>query len=580
MRIVIDRNVSVPMRDGEVLMADVYRPESRARLPTLVIRHPYDRELSIMLNTGFDVLRAVRAGYAVVVQDTRGRWASGGRFDPYRSEAVDGADTVSWAAAQPWSAGKVAMAGVSYFGATQWWAASQSPDSLVAIAPSQTSSSMYEGWTYQGGALQLGFLLFWTLTDLALGELGRRAASGATTEPAYQRLVEAVDSIDTLYRHLPLRDVPVLGDIAPYYADWLDHPVDGPYWAAVAPKEFYEQVSVPALNIGGWHDIFLGGTLENYTGMRRRGATPGARDLQRLIIGPWAHGVFTADYPERSYGLLASGDGFDLTGAQLRWYDHLLKGEANGVDREPRVKFFVMGANEWREADDWPLPGTVYTDYWLHSNGQANSARGTGLLSLTRPGSEPDDVFLYDPRNPVPTVGGQTLLPGTMLVTNAGPRDQQAVEARHDVLCYTSEPLTHPLEVIGPVKLILYVSSSAPDTDFTGKLVDVYPDGRAELVTDGILRARYRESMASPVWLKVGQVYEIEIDLRATATVFRRHHRVRLEVSSSNFPRFDRNTNTGGIIAAEGAADLVPAVNRVHHCAGYPSRLVLPVPAG
>ena len=236
-----------------------------------------------------------------------------------------------------------------------------------------------------------------------------------------------------------------------------------------------------------------------------------------------------------------------------------------------------MGANEWRDEDDWPLPGTEYADYFLHSGGRANTAAGDGGLSTDAPGDEPEDVYLYDPRNPVPTTGGGTFLPGLSIGANAGPRDQRAVEARHDVLCYTTEPLAAPLEVIGPVRAVLHVSSSATDTDFTAKLVDVAPDGRAENLADGILRARYRESLSEPSPLEPERVYEVTVDLVATAAVISAGHRIRLEVSSSNFPRFDRNTNTGGVIATEGEADLRPAVNRVHHTRVRPSRLVLPV---
>jgi putative CocE/NonD family hydrolase len=282
-------------------------------------------------------------------------------------------------------------------------------------------------------------------------------------------------------------------------------------------------------------------------------------------------------FPERSYGLAAGIEAADLTGLQLRWFDWLLRGTDTGLAGDKPVRLFVMGANVWRDEDDWPLPGTEYVDYFLHSRGRANTAGGDGGLSADAPGDEPEDVYLYDPRDPVPTTGGPTFLPGLFIGANAGPRDQRVVESRHDVLCYTSEPLAEPVEVIGPVLAVLHVSSSAPDTDFTAKLVDVAPDGRAENLADGILRARYRESLSEPSPLEPGRVYQVTVDLVATAVVFAAGHRIRLEVSSSNFPRFDRNTNTGGVIAGEGEADLRQAVNRVHHTRALPSRLVLPV---
>jgi putative CocE/NonD family hydrolase len=236
-----------------------------------------------------------------------------------------------------------------------------------------------------------------------------------------------------------------------------------------------------------------------------------------------------------------------------------------------------MGSNQWRTEADWPLPDTQYRSYYLHSGGAANTANGDGVLSQAAPGSEPHDSYTYDPRSTVPTVGGQSLLPGSMIALNVGPRDQRAVESRPDVLCYTTPPLEHDTEVTGPIELVLYIASSARDTDFTGKLVDVFPDGRALALTDGILRARYRNSLAAPELLLPGTIYELHIDLIATANVFRAGHCIRLDVSSSNFPRFDRNTNTGGAIAGETAADFVLAINRIFHDQAHASYLILPI---
>ena len=241
----------------------------------------------------------------------------------------------------------------------------------------------------------------------------------------------------------------------------------------------------------------------------------------RLIIGPWAHGQIFGAFPGRRFGALAGADGIDTTALQLQWFDHVIKGtEGTGVDPAKPVKIFVMGPDVWRDEADWPLPDTEYTNFYLGSGGRANSAAGDGALSLDGPGDDPDDVYLYDPRDPVPTVGGETFLPSLPIGANSGPHDQAEVERRRDVLCFTSDPMTADLEVIGPVELVLHASSSAPDTDFIGKLVDVHPDGRAEMVTDGILRARYRESPTEPRVLEPNQVYELRIDMSATATVF------------------------------------------------------------
>ncbi len=577
MSLVIDKNVMVGMRDGVRLATDVYRPEGGGPYPTIVQRTPYNKELPVLVNFCFDVLRAAQAGYAVVVQDGRGRYQSEGTFDAFTDEARDGADTVAWAAAQPWSTGAVGMVGGSYFGATQWLAAIEAPEALRAIAPFVTTDQYYESWAYQGGAFQLGFNLHWTLTTLGFGELMRQVGSGAAPMERVGALVAAVDANDELYRRLPLRHAPELDGLAPYYQDWLAHPSYDAFWKAIAPRESYEKITVPALNMGGWYDLFLKGTLANYLGMKERGGSEPARRLQRLVVGPWAHGPLSGWYPERSYGLMSGTDASDITGLQLRWFDALLKGEDTGLEADKPVRLFVMGANVWRDEDDWPLPDTAYVDYFLRSGGHANTADGDGELSAEAPGEQPEDVFIYDPTDPVPTTGGPTFLPGLFIGANAGPFDQRAVEQRADVLCYTTPPLAEPLEVTGPVELVVHVSSSAPDTDVTGKLVDVHPDGRAENLCEGILRARYRNSLSEPELMERGQVYELTVDLVATANVFAAGHRIRLEVSSSNFPRFDRNTNTGGTIADETEQDLRPATNRVHHCASHPSRLVLPV---
>jgi len=574
--LLISKNVQVPMRDGVQLATDVYRPAADGRYPTIVNRLPYDKELPIV-NFSFDVLRAARAGYAVAVQDTRGRYQSEGSFVPFAHEAADGADAIAWAAAQPWSTGEVGMVGGSYFGATQWLAATQSPPALRAIAPFVTTDQYYESWAYQGGAFQLGFNLHWCLLSLGLGELLRQITAGSAKPERLAELVEAIDDNDALYRRLPLADMPELAGLADYYQDWLAHPAYDEYWRAVAPRESWSRITVPALNMGGWYDLFLKGTIANYLGMKEHGGSEQARGLQRLVIGPWAHGPLSGWYPQRNFGFVSGTDAHDITGMQLRWFDQHLRGEDEGLEGDKSVQIFVMGADEWRDEADWPLPGTEYVDWYLSSDGRANTAAGDGRLSTGGPVDSPEDVYLYDPRDPVPTVGGPTFLPGLFAGVNAGPRDQREVERRHDVLSYTSEPLTEPLTVIGPVELVLYASSSARDTDFTAKLVDVAPDGTAVNLADGILRARYRDSLSEPTLLEPGRVYQLRIDLVATANVFAAGHRVRLDVSSSNFPRFDRNTNTGGTIAAEGIDDVVQAVNRVHHTTVHPSRLVLPV---
>jgi putative CocE/NonD family hydrolase len=574
MNILIEKNVMVPMRDGVHLAADVYRPAQEGRFPVLLSRLPYNKELPGRLGSFVSMaLRAVQQGYVVIFQDCRGRFASEGEFSPPLQEANDGADAVTWIVQQPWATDQVGTIGGSYLGFTQWLLAKEHPEALKAIAPQVTTSNYYQTPNRHGGAFELGCSLFWSL-GMVPEEVQRRLRQGRASMEQMGTFMQAMSNPSALLEHHPLVDQPLLREFAPWYLDWLNHPTYDEYWKQIAHSEYYEQMTVPALNMGGWYDLFLGGTIANYVGMKQRGGSAVARANQRLVIGPWSHINDTGMFPERSYGLMASGEAIDLVGMQLRWHDHWLKGEENGVEQDKPVKIFVMGLDQWREEEDWPLPDTQYCPYYLRSGGHANSAAGDGSLSTEAPTDEREDVYRYDPANPVPTVGGAILLG---LTPTEGPRDQRAVEAREDVLCYSTPVLEKGVEVTGPITLVLYISSSARDTDFTGKLVDVYPDGRAEILTDGILRARYRESFSEPKLLEPEQIYELRLDLWATSNLFKAGHRIRLEVSSSNFPRFDRNTNTGGVIETETRQDFVIAVNRIYHDAAHPSHLILPI---
>ena len=556
-RVDVERNVAVPVRDGTVLRADLYLPRGAGPFPALVQRTPYNKaHLPVVYN--LDPLRAAGAGYAVLNQDTRGRFASDGEFRPFRDEAADGYDTVEWAAAQPWCSGRVGMLGASYAGANQLHAAAAGPPHLAAIAPWITAADYHEGWTYQGGAFSLGFNLNWTLTRLAPDALRRRGASGASRDA----LLAATDDLDDVYRRLPLTDVPELLGAAPYYAEWLAHPEDGPYWEAIRIAGSYERIGVPAFHLGAWYDIFLGGTLRNF------GALGG-----RLVVGPWVHSVDLSNLSgEVDFGQRASRYVFDLDGELLRWFGRWLKPEPDErVD--PPVRLFVMGENAWRSEREWPLARARPTAYYLHSRGDARSRHGDGGLSPEAPGDEPADVYLADPYRPVPTRGGQNCCYPAALP--AGAYDQSAIEARPDVLVYTTDPLERDLEVTGPVEVVLYAASSAPDADVTAKLVDVAPSGYARNLTDGILRGRYREGTADGRLLTPGRTYELRVDAGATSNLFRRGHRIRLEVAASNFPRFDRNPQTGEPAAV--ARVLAPALQTVYHDRARPSRVILSV---
>lgn len=569
MNILIEKNIMVPMRDGILLATDVYRRANDAAVPALVVRMPYDKERYVSP----EMMTFVKAGYAVVVQDTRGRFASQGDFNPNFQEINDGADCYAWVAQQPWCNGQLGTMGTSYLGQSQWLAAPHMPGAVKTMIVLLAPVDHYSDIAYRGGVLNLGSMLFWC-SMMAIGEQTRRLAQGQATQEDAERQAAALGRLMQNYGTLPLTDMAHLQGVSPHFFDWIGHPSYDTYWQGIDAGR-YEQLNKPVLHIGGWYDIFLNGTLQTYIGMRNKATSSEARKRQKLVVGPWSHGTnWTSSYHEQDFGLHASGDAAGLTALQQRWMDRWVKGVENGIDREKPVRIFVMGINRWRDEDDWPLPDTVYMSYYLHSNGRANTLHGDGTLSTTKPTQEAADRFVYDPHNPAPSIGGANLTP---FASTIGPRDQHAVELRDDVLVYSTPELSQPLEVTGPIRALLYVSSSALDTDITCKLVDVHPDGRAMLLTDGILRLRYRHSLAEPSLLAPDEIVEVGIDLWSTSNVFLPGHRLRLEVSSSCFPRFARNSNTGGDIVNETVEQYRPAINRIFHDESHPSSLILPI---
>ena len=559
--VIVEHNVAMKTRDGVTLYADVYRPAGAESLPVLLTRTPYDKNGG----AAFGSMGALR-GFMVVVQDVRGRYTSEGDWYPFKHEIEDGYDTVEWAAALPHSNGKVGMFSGSYVGATQMLAAIAHPPHLAGICPIVTASNYHENWTYQGGALEQWFDESWT--------------SGLVQDTANRAFRQATNALvgSTV---LPLNQYPVLNlkpasganlthELAPYFLDWLAHPGYDSYWKQWSIEENYANIQVPALVIAAWYDIFQGGSLRNYLGIRAHGGTEAARTGTQLLVAIGGHSGSGRKVGSVDFGPDAA---FDENAMTLDWYDYLFKGKQNEFANGKPVKIFVMGENKWRDEAAWPLERAQQTVYYLHSGGKANSAAGDGGLSTEAAKNEAADDYVYDPGNPVPTVGGPLCCDSGHLP--AGPLDQQHVEARSDVLVYTTPPLAQDTEVTGPVTLDLYAKSSAVDTDFTGKLVDVAPDGTAINLTEGILRARYRESMSEPKLIEPGKVYDYKIDLWSTSNVFMKDHRIRVEVSSSNFPRFDRNLNTGK--SAAESADFVKATNTILHDATHPSALILPV---
>ena len=562
----VERDVPAKMRDGVTLRADIYRPDADGKFPVLLKRTPYNKSGSGHEN---DFAReAASRGYIAIMQDVRGRYTSEGEWYPFIHEAEDGYDSVEWAAALPYSDGRVGMWSGSYVGATQMLAATAHPPHLAGICPVVTASNYHDGWTYQGGAFEQWFDESWT-SGLAQDTLNR----------SIQRSSNARLGQDVLpLTNYPLFNLPASGAanvttpaLATYFLDWLSHPSYDDYWKAVSIEAHHADIRVPALHIAAWYDIFLGGSLRNFMGLKAHAATEEARKGQHLLVVVGGHAGGGRKIGDLDFGPEAGK--FEETEVTLRWYDFLFKGVQNEFATGKPVTIFVMGLNQWRQEDDWPLARAKATNYFLHSQGAANSSRGNGSLSTSAPASEPQDKFTYDPQKPVPTIGGPLCCDSVHLAP--GPKDQRTLEERDDVLLYSTPPLEHDLEVTGPVRLEFFASSSAVDTDFTAKLVDVYPDGTAINIAEGILRAKYRDSQETPTLLTPGKVYSLAIDLWATSNVFRAGHRVRLEISSSNFPRFDRNLNTGESAAT--SAKSTTATNTILHDAAHPSALVLPV---
>ncbi len=554
-RVTVDADVATKMRDGVTLIADVYRPDDPGRFPVLVQRTPYNRAEPA---TG---LLLASHGYVVVLQDTRGRYGSEGTFYPFRNEARDGFDTVEWAAALPNSDGKVGMFGESYIGATQMLAATTKPPHLVAIFPVVTGSEYYEGWTYQSGVFMQWFASTWA--SILAEDTARKAAQARSHWSDWSETLP-VDQFRLL-------DVPSAAELAPYYRDWVQHEESDDYWRDVKVSDHFAEMNVKALHGGGWHDIFLKGSIQNYVGLRDKAATPEARAGQRLLLGPWCHGGTS---PDGKIGDVTFGKDavLDMEGTILSWFDYALKGEANEYASGAPVRLFVMGENKWRDEAEFPLARTRYTKYFLHSVKAPNTSAGDGVLSADAPRKEVPAAFDYDPANPVRTIGGRLCCGAA---TRPGPYDQRPSESRDDVLVFSTPPLTKDLEVTGYVKAELYASTSAVDTDFTVLLADVEPSGYARFLTDGVVRARYRASTEHGELIEPGKVYKFDVDLWATSNVFKAGHRMRLYVSSSNFPRFSRNLNTGE--DSLGATRMVKARQTVLHDAEHPSALVLPV---
>ena len=554
----VQRDVECRMRDGTVLRADVYRPAGGGDRPVLLQRSPYDKQIAQSDQAYPHPAWYAAHGYVVVAQDVRGRWSSDGEFYPFLHEADDGRDTVEWAARLPGCDGRVAMYGFSYSGATQLLAAAARPPSLAAVCPALTASQMYEGWTYRGGALAQAFVSSWA-AFLATGEAARRGDG------------DALDSLGAALLHAPEHfwadpaAFPMLdGGLADYYHDWLAHPTYDDYWRRWSIDTDYARLEVPALHVGGLYDSFLSGTVRNFVGMRRGAASDHARDRQKLLIAPFTH------MPWWPVGDASAAAGANVVDDwQLRYLAEVLDGTESGVFDHP-VTAWVLG-HGWRDFGDWPPPEATATDFFLHSGGRANTAFGDGSLSEEAPGGEPPDFFTYHPAAPAPTAGGHSCCVDDL--TPMGPACQAERERQRGVLVYTTQRFPADLDVVGDVTLTLHAVTSATDTDWTARLCLVDPDGCSRNLQEGVLRAAFRESASDPTPVRPGEPYEYKIDLGPVCVHVPAGTRLRLQVSSSDFPQWARNMNTGW----PPQPGIQVATQTVLHDEAHPSRLTVPL---
>jgi len=537
-------NQHVKMRDGVELSADVYRPDVPGKFDCIVNRTPYlkSSELTLMFGRYFS-----SHGYAFVGMDVRGRGDSPGEFVPYRSEGKDGYDAIEWCASQAWSTGRVGTIGGSYNGKTQWLTAIEQPPHLTTMIALVSPSDP--------------FVEFPVGEQIPLNESWYFLTSGHVLQN------EEGVQWTSVFEHLPLVTMDeASGRIMPAWRELFNHTHLDDYWEAERYQTKFDRVQVPVLHISGWYDDEQIGTPLNFIGMTAHGA-PAVRNSQKMLMGAWPHAINS----KSKMGDVDFGptDIIDLNGTMLRWFDAWLKGTDNGVKAEAPVRIFVMGANQWVDEREWPLARTQFTDFYLHSRTGANSLHGDGTLSTAKPAAEKTDSYTYDPKDPVPFITEPSF------AQIGGPDDYRPIERRDDVLVYTGDPVTNDTEICGPIKVTLYAATTATDTDFTAKLIDVWPNGYAERLSDGIVRARFRKGMEKEDLVQPGAISEYKIDAWNTCQMFQPGHRIRLEISSSAFPKYPRNLNTGGPLGQE--SKMQTAQQTIYHDAQHPSHVTLPI---
>ena len=558
--IIVENDIGITMRDGITLRANLFKPKTPKQTPTLLLRIPYNKEAAQTYVYAHPAWYASH-GYSVVVQDSRGRYASDGEFYPLRHDGEDGYDTIQWCASQAWCNGDVGSYGFSIPGINQLLAAHLTPPALKTAIPAFYPSGMHDGFLYVGGALSFATLAQWA-TIIAADATSRKKDHNALSQ-----VIKADQASGNWHPGTPLAKTPFFyePDSLPFIADYLSHPSHGSFWEEWDLKPRLENIKIPCLHIGGWYDTFISKTIDNYEFL-----STSSQEEQRLLIGPWYHIPWTQQVGSIDFGWEARNIVDDY---QIAWLNAQLKGDRKELDALPLVQLFVTGKNEWRSYNNWPLPGISEDLWYLHSGGRANSLSGDGYISQEIPQNEQADFFIYNPETPVESLGGHSCcMPDRAPM---GPQDQRPVECRNDVLVYTSHTLETSLFIAGKVIAILYAASSAVDTDFTVKLCDVWPDGTAINITEGIIRARYRESLKSESFIKPNQIYKFTVSAGTVCHCFEPGHSIRVEISSSNFPQYDRNPNNGQALGND--SKMIIANQTIFHNTANPSHIVLPV---
>jgi len=578
-KILLEHNFPVIMRDGISLAANIFRLESDKKYPAIIIRTPYSKDI-LGLGHFCEPIRIVNNGYVLIVQDVRGRYCSEGVFEPFVNEMKDGFDTVEYIATQPWCDGNIGVYGASYIGFTAWMAALAKPPHLKTLVAEITSPDAYGDWMFQDGAFRLGFIFSWLALFFIPDEVLR------AQNPKPYDIAGIADSLYEFFLKLPLNKIDIFKDYAPYYYEWIKNPKRNFYWDKIFNGSFLEGIHIPILHIAGWYDLFLNGGIEHFKKLEKAGL-----NYNKIIIGPWCHEVPLPNLVgEIDFGFKSSQDGIDRDGILIRWFDRWLKNIPNEIDKEDKVNLFVMGRNNWRKEKVWPLENVKLKPYYLYSKNRANSLRGDGLLLETPDfvnSSEKDTIF-HDPNNPVNSLGGNLCCYPPVL--KLGAYDRSSIEQREDVLIYTSMPLIESLEITGYPKAELWVKANAESCDFNATLVDVFIDDKSINVCDGVIRYdRTSESNhlnqrpgsimdtvgPEEVGLYLNEIAKIEINLWPTSYVFRKGHRIRVEISASNFPKFDRNL--GGFNNFESLIPDIPIIQSVLHSEIFSSKINLPV---